>query len=201
MSIIRGLGRTLFASYFVVKGTNSALKPDTFVEDAEPVADKLLPLVQRSLPASVSSHIPEDTRSLVRLAGATQAVGGLLMATGLGRRAGAALVAVSMVPHVIASVPEKTLPKEDRAAARSVLLRNVALFGGALMASRDTAGQPSLAWRLAQHRKALGETAEEAGSEIRRKAEDGRRRVAKARKKAVKAQKKAQKKVRDQIGD
>ncbi|QCV94879.1 DoxX family membrane protein [Acidipropionibacterium acidipropionici] len=194
MSIIRGLGRTLFASYFVVKGTNAALKPDTFVEDAEPVADKLLPLVQRSLPASVSSHIPEDTRSLVRLAGAVQAVGGVAMGTGLGRRAGAALVAASMVPHVVASIPEKTLPKEDRAGARSVLLRNVALLGGALMASRDTAGQPSIAWRLAQRRKALGESAENTGKQIRRKAEDGRRSIAKA-------QKKAEKKVRDQIGD
>ncbi len=194
MSIIRGLGRTLFASYFVVKGTNAALKPDTFVEDAEPVADKLLPLVQRSLPASVSSHIPEDTRSLVRLAGAVQAVGGVAMGTGLGRRAGAALVAASMVPHVVASIPEKTLPKEDRAGARSVLLRNVALLGGALMASRDTAGQPSIAWRLAQRRKALGESAEDTGKQIRRKAEDGRRSIAKA-------QKKAEKKVRDQIGD
>ncbi|AMS04351.1 DoxX family membrane protein [Acidipropionibacterium acidipropionici] len=194
MSIIRGLGRTLFASYFVVKGTNAALKPDTFVEDAEPVADKLLPLVQRSLPASVSSHIPEDTRSLVRLAGAVQAVGGVAMGTGLGRRAGAALVAASMVPHVVASFPEKTLPKEDRAGARSVLLRNVALLGGALMASRDTAGQPSIAWRLAQRRKALGESAENTGKQIRRKAKDGRRSIAKA-------QKKAEKKVRDQIGD
>lgn len=194
MSIIRGLGRTLFASYFVVKGTNAALKPDTFVEDAEPVADKLLPLVQRSLPASVSSHIPEDTRSLVRLAGAVQAVGGVAMGTGLGRRAGAALVAASMVPHVIASIPEKTLPKEDRAGARSVLLRNVALFGGALMASRDTAGRPSIGWRLAQRRRALGESAEDTGKQIRRKAEDGRRSIAKA-------QKRAEKKVRDQIGD
>ncbi|AXE38662.1 DoxX family protein [Acidipropionibacterium virtanenii] len=194
MSIIRGLGRTLFASYFVVKGTNSALKPDAFVEDAEPVADKLLPLVRRSLPASVGSHIPEDTRSLVRLAGAVQAVGGLAMGTGLGRRPGAALVAASMVPHVIASIPEKTLPKEDRVAARSVLLRNVALLGGALMASRDTAGRPGLGWRLAQRRKALGESAEEAGNQIRRKAGKGRRSVAKA-------QKKVEKKVRDQIGD
>ena len=75
-----------------------------------------------------------------------------------------------MVPHVVASIPEKTLPKEDRAGARSVLLRNVALLGGALMASRDTAGQPSIAWRLAQRRKALGESAENTGKQIRRKA-------------------------------
>ncbi|MEA5643634.1 MAG: DoxX family protein, partial [Cutibacterium granulosum] len=28
MSIIRGLGRVLFSSYFIVKGSNAALKPN-----------------------------------------------------------------------------------------------------------------------------------------------------------------------------
>ena len=142
MSIIRGLGRTMFASYFIVKGTNSAMKPDSFVEDAAPVVDRLLPVVQHALPASISAHIPEDTKTLVRATGAAQAFGGLGMATGLARRAGAGVVAATMVPHVLASIPDKTSPKDERTAARSVLLRNVALLGGAMMASRDTAGHP-----------------------------------------------------------
>lgn len=194
MSIIRGLGRTLFASYFVVKGANSALKPDAYVDDAEPVADKIVPLLERTLPASVSSRIPEDTRTLVRITGAAQAVGGLSMATGVGRRAGAGLVALSMIPHVVASVPDRTLPKEDRAPARSVLLRNVALLGAAMMASRDTAGAPSLAWRAGQRRKEVGDDAQDLSRRARRKAR-------KSQKKLAKAQKSAQKKVRDQIGD
>ena len=54
----------MFASYFIVKGTNSAMKPDSFVEDAAPVVDRLLPVVQHALPASISAHIPEDTKTL-----------------------------------------------------------------------------------------------------------------------------------------
>ena len=87
MSIIRGLGRVLFSSYFIVKGSNAALKPNDFVEEAEPVADKLVPMLQRTLP-SVGGYIPDDTRALVRATGAAQAAGGLAMATGLGRRLG-----------------------------------------------------------------------------------------------------------------
>ena len=95
MSIIRGLGRVLFSSYFIVKGSNAALKPNDFVEEAEPVADKLVPMLQRTLP-SVGGYIPDDTRTLVRATGAAQAAGGLAMATGLGRRLGASVVAATM---------------------------------------------------------------------------------------------------------
>jgi len=193
MSIIRGLGRTLFASYFIVNGPNSALKPDSFVADAEPVADRLLPLLQRSLPAAVSSKLPEDTKSLVRLTGAAQLVGGVGMATGLLRRVGAASVALTMVPHVLASLPDKTLPKQDRAAQRRVLLRNVALLGAAMMASRDTAGHPSLGWRAEQRRQAIADDARDLGGKASKKAQ-------KAQKKLQKKATKASKEVRKQIG-
>lgn len=195
MSIIRGLGRTLFASYFVVKGTNAAMKPDTFVEDAEPVADRLVPLLQRTLPSSIGSYLPEDTKTLVRLTGAAQAVGGVAMATGLGRRGGAALVATTMVPHVLASIPDKTLPKSERVRARSILLRNVALLGAALMASVDTAGRPSLAWRAADAQRRLAAAAQDQRAAIASTSSDvtraARKKVAKAQKQAAKAARKA----------
>ena len=204
MSIIRGLGRTMFASYFIVKGTNSAMKPESFVEDAEPVADRLLPLMQRALPASVGAYIPEDTKTLVRITGAAQAFGGLGMATGLARRVGA----TTMVPHVLASIPDKSLPRDERAAARSVLLRNVALLGGAMMASRDTAGRPSLAWRAgdtqrrvssaaSDQRKAISSSFDDLSKSARKKLEKAQKEAAKAQKKAEKKAKKAQKKIAD----
>ena len=208
MSIIRGLGRTMFASYFIVKGTNSAMKPESCVEDAEPVADRLLPLMQRALPASVGAYIPEDTKTLVRITGAAQAFGGLGMATGLARRVGAGVVATTMVPHVLASIPDKSLPRDERAAARSVLLRNVALLGGAMMASRDTAGRPSLAWRAgdtqrrvssaaSDQRKAISSSFDDLSKSARKKLEKTQREAAKAQKKAEKKAKKAQKKIAD----
>ncbi|MSS45396.1 DoxX family protein [Cutibacterium sp. WCA-380-WT-3A] len=206
MSIIRGLGRTMFASYFIVKGTNSAMKPDSFVEDAEPVADRLLPLVQRALPASVGAYIPEDTKTLVRATGAAQVLGGLGMATGLARRVGAGIVAATMVPHTLASIPDKSLPKDERAAARSVLLRNIALLGGAMMASVDTAGRPSLAWRAADtqrrvssaagdQRKAITASFDDVSTSARKKLKKAHKEAAKSQKKARKKAKKAQKKI------
>lgn len=208
MSIIRGLGRTLFASYFVVKGTNAAMKPDAFVEDAEPVADRLVPLVQRALPASVGSYVPEDTKTLVRLTGGLQALGGFGMATCLFRRGGAGIVALTMVPHVLASVPDKTLPKDERTKARSQLLRNVSMLGAAMMAARDTAGKPSLAWRAADaqrrvssavsdQRKSMSSAASDLSKSAQKKLDKAQKKFEKAQKKAAKKASKTRKKISD----
>ena len=151
---------------------------------------------------------PEDTKTLVRATGAAQAFGGLGMATGLARRAGAGVVAATMVPHVLASIPDKTSPKDERTAARSVLLRNVALLGGAMMASRDTAGHPSLAWRAADtqrrvssaasgQRKAITSSVDGLSKSARKKLKKAQKKAAKTQKKAQKKAKKAQKKIAD----
>ena len=113
-----------------------------------------------------------------------------------------------MVPHVLASIPDKSLPRDERAAARSVLLRNVALLGGAMMASRDTAGRPSLAWRAgdtqrrvssaaSDQRKAISSSFDDLSKSARKKLEKTQREAAKAQKKAEKKAKKAQKKIAD----
>ncbi len=140
----------MLASFFVVTGAKTLAKPDDLVQSAEPVAERLVPLAQRVVPASVSSYIPTDTRTLVRATGAAQLIGGIGLATGLGRRPGSALLAASMVPHVMASMPKRDMTPVQKSHARSILLRNVALLGAALIASQDTQGRPSLGYRAKQ---------------------------------------------------
>ncbi len=152
MSLLRFAGRTMLASFFVVQGAKAVVNPEPLVADAEPIARSVVPLVQKVAPPSVAGYIPEDTKTLVRVSGAAQVVGGLMLATGIGRRLGAGVLGLSMVPHVIAARPRKATSIEDRDAAKSQLLRNVALLGGAILASQDTQGKPSLAW-LASDRK------------------------------------------------
>lgn len=159
MNLTRAAGRTMLASFFVVNGAKAAAKPDALVADAEPIARKAVPLAQRVAPPSVANYIPEDTKTLVRATGVAQVLGGLGLATGLGRRAGATLLSASMVPHVLASRPAKGASTEEKTAARSVMLRNVALLGAALIASQDTQGKPSLAWRADHQAKAISKEA------------------------------------------
>jgi uncharacterized membrane protein YphA (DoxX/SURF4 family) len=165
MSLLRFAGRTMLASFFVVQGAKAVVNPEPLVEDADPLARAFVPLAQKVAPAAMAGYLPEDTKTLVRVTGAAQVVGGLMLATGLGRRLGAAVLGLSMVPHVIASRPTRSSTAEEREIARSQLLRNVALLGGAIVASLDTQGRPSLAWLADDRRQRL---AGEAGRTAKR---------------------------------
>lgn len=169
MNLVRTAGRTLLAGFFVVNGFKAVRDPAAFAPSAAPLARAFVPLAQRHLPPAVNAWIPEDTQGLVRLNGALSMAGGLGLATGIGRRIAAGIAAASMLPHVLASNPARAVPAE-KAAARSLLVRNLALFGAALMASQDTQGNPSIAWRANDQRLRLAREADKAQAELGREA-------------------------------
>lgn len=141
MSLLRFAARTMLASFFVVNGVKALRDPEPLVAATEPIARTALPLAEKSLPPQVAAYLPEDAKGLVRLSGVAQIVGGISLATGIGRRLGAAALAVSMLPQLLASNPFKAEP-EDRSAAREQFLRNLALTGGVLLASGRHRGPP-----------------------------------------------------------
>jgi uncharacterized membrane protein YphA (DoxX/SURF4 family) len=148
MTLLRAGARTMLASYFIVNGVKAVRNPDPLVPAAEPVADRVVPLVKKYAPQQVATIVPEDTASLVRANGAAQVLGGLALASGKGRRLGALLLAGSLVPSTLAKHPfwTRTDP-EERALDRSQFLKNVSLLGSVLLAAGDTEGRPSLAYR------------------------------------------------------
>src|SRR6266516_4066488 len=93
MTVVRALARPLLSSIFIVQGMNSIRNPEPLVPKAQPVTDRLVPLVKKVAPAQVGDRIPETTANLVRLHGAVQVVSGLALATGKGRRLGGLLLA------------------------------------------------------------------------------------------------------------
>jgi len=149
----------MLASFFIVNGAKAAAKPASLVADAEPVARKIVPLAQRLAPASVASYVPEDTETLVRLSGVAQVLGGLGLATGIGRRPSSAILAASMIPHLMASLAGAGATPADKEHARSILLRNVALLGGVIIAARDTEGRPGLGWQASHQAERLSSSA------------------------------------------
>ena len=169
MNLVRGIGRLLLGGYFIVQGAKAVKDPAQFAHAAEPIARRIVPLAQRTLPPEASAYVPEDPDTLVRLNGAAAVLGGLGMATGIGRRGAGYLAAASLVPHVMASNPQGA-SEEERKTLRSQLLRNLALLGAALVVSQDTAGQPSLLWRADDTRKRLAREAERAQRAVTREA-------------------------------
>lgn len=169
MNLLRAAARTMLASYFIVNGVKALREPEPLVEAAEPIAKRFVPLVQKAAPTEVAGYIPDDTRTLVQINGALQIVGGLSLATGLGRRFGSGLLALSMIPHVLASNPLKA--GADKAAAQSQLVKNIALLGGVVLAAQDTEGRPGLVWRAGHEAERLGRGAARTKDQIARDAQ------------------------------
>ena len=155
MTVVRALARPLLSVLFVVQGANQLRNPEPLVPKAQPVTDRLVPLVKRVTPQQVGDRIPDTTANLVRLNGAAQVVGGLALASGKGRRLGAAVLAASLVPTTLAGHSfwlEKD--KQVKQTQRIQFMKNLGLMGGLLLAVVDTEGQPGLVWRASHGAKA-----------------------------------------------
>lgn len=171
MTLLRAAARTMLASHFIASGVKAVRDPTPLVPAAEPVADKIVPLVKQYAPNQIAGYIPEDTKTLVRVNGAAQVVGGLALATGRGRRLGSLLLAGSLIPTTIARHPfwSETDP-ELKAQARSHFLKNVSILGGVLLSAGDTEGKPSLAWRAQAGGHAIAKSTSKATDRLAKKA-------------------------------
>src|SRR4029453_139604 len=105
MNLLRAIPRTLLASYFVAAGIKAIRDPESLAPAAEPLVDRVVPLVKEYTPEQVSGYVPENTVTLVRLNGIAQVVGGAALATGRGRRLGALLLPGSLAPIPLSKTP------------------------------------------------------------------------------------------------
>lgn len=135
----------MLGALFVSSGVQAAARPDRLAPMAKPVTDLVAPWLRR-----LDSRLPADERTLVRVNGTVQAVGGLLMVTRWHRPA-AALLAGSMVPTTLAG--HRFWAESDpgtRRRERIQLGKNLSILGGLLLAAMDTEGRPGLRHRLTQ---------------------------------------------------
>jgi uncharacterized membrane protein YphA (DoxX/SURF4 family) len=167
MTLLRAVARTMLASYFVSAGIKAIRDPESLVPAAEPLVDRVVPLVKDYAPEPVAGYVPENTTTLVRINGIAQVVGGAALATGKGRRLGAWLLAGSIIPSTIAKHPFWTVQDPDaRAQDRNHFLKNVSLLGGVLLAAQDTEGKPSLTWRAQKGGQMLAKDARKASKKL-----------------------------------
>ncbi|MFJ4616921.1 DoxX family membrane protein [Streptomyces sp. NPDC088812] len=139
MSLLRLLGRPLLASMFVSGGLHSLRAPGQLAPAAESV---VRPVTERV------AALPDRTEDVVRLNGAAQVAAGLLLATGRVPRVAALALAATLVPTTLAAHRFWEIEDADeRAQQRIHFLKNASMLGGLMIASADTAGHPSLAWR------------------------------------------------------
>ena len=139
MTVLRAAARPMLASIFVIQGFDTMLHPERAAPRADPVVRPL---------AELLPGVAGQTEDAVRLNGVVQFTAGSLLALGIAPRLSALAIAATLVPTTVAG--HRFWEVEDdkeRAQQRIHFLKNLAIFGGLLIAAADTAGRPSLAWR------------------------------------------------------
>jgi putative oxidoreductase len=166
MAISRLFARPMLASMFIVGGIDSVRNAGQKADAAEPVTQKLAPLLQRVVP-----QLPSDPATLVRINGVAQIAAGLGLASGRAPRLSAAVLAATLVPTTAAGHRfwEKSDPGE-RAQQRVHFFKNVSMLGGLIIASGDTEGQPGLLWRTRRVAKDARREAKHLARSARREA-------------------------------
>ncbi|MEJ7706925.1 MAG: DoxX family protein [Nocardioidaceae bacterium] len=145
MPLVRMLARPMLSSMFVTGGINTLKNADHATTRAQPVTDRLQPLVDK---AASALPVSLDNKQLVQANALIQIVGGAMLATGRAPRLSALALAASLVPTTFAGHRfwEET-DTQQRANQRVHFLKNVSIAGGLALAAVDTEGKPSLAWR------------------------------------------------------
>jgi uncharacterized membrane protein YphA (DoxX/SURF4 family) len=143
MTLVRLAARPLLASMFVVGGLDSLRTAPAKAGAAEPVTERLVPLLQKVVP-----QLPDDPTTLVRLNGAAQVVAGLALATGRMPRTSSAVLAATLIPTTAAGHRfwEEKDPAKKKA-QRVQFFKNASMMGGLMLAAVDTEGKPGVAWR------------------------------------------------------
>jgi uncharacterized membrane protein YphA (DoxX/SURF4 family) len=106
-----------------------------------------------------------DQRQLVLLNGVVHVVGGAMLATGKLPRLAALALAATLVPTTIGG--HRFWEESDPTARQNQQIhffKNVSMMGGLLLASLDTEGRPSLAWRAKRGARHARETVSEQAS-------------------------------------
>jgi putative oxidoreductase len=132
----------MLGAIFVVSGAKVLIDPDSKVDAAKRVTDRVTPVFEKTDP-----RLPTDPRTLVRLKAGADIVAGLLLATGHLTRPAAAVLAGGLVPTTVAGHPFWTMKQPERGQHEVQFLKNLGLLGGLLLAAADTAGQPGLRYR------------------------------------------------------
>ncbi|WP_099225381.1 DoxX family protein [Mycobacterium persicum] len=141
--LIRRIARPMLSAAFIGRGVESLLNPKPAAEAAQPTVSGL-----RTLPDPVGSSIPSNAETFAQINAAVQIGGGVLLATGRLPRFASAALALTVIPgnlgaHMFWSEPDPAV----KAQKRREFLTDLSLLGGLIIASADTAGKPSLAWR------------------------------------------------------
>lgn len=149
MTVLNKLARPMLAAPFAASGLDAALKPKGHREPAR----KLYALVERyGLTEKLGLSEPSDaTLDLItRASGVVVVAAGASLARSRAPRSAALVLGLTQIPVALANNPVWESRGELRNKHIGGLLTSAGLIGGALIASTDRSGKPSVGWRVSK---------------------------------------------------
>lgn len=193
MSLVRRIARPLLASPFIVKGVDTFLSPGDEIEAHPDLSARL----DRTLDENGS---PVDARTLLKICGGVAAGAGVLFALNKAPRLSALLLLGTTTVGYAQLRPIWRLEGHERVDAVKDLLVQGGLIGGMLLATVDTDGKPSLAWRaerlVAKGRKKAEKAQNQAGRALEKGGKNASKKAQDASKKAQASRKQARRRAR-----
>lgn len=142
--MIRKIARPMLASVFIIDGVQSVMNPAASKESAE----KVLKELRAATPRQYRAFLPKDPETAAQIVGGVKAGAGSLFALGKAPRTAAALLTATSVGSLVGrNAFWETDDADEKSRRRAGALTDLALTGGVLLASVDTAGKPDMKWR------------------------------------------------------
>lgn len=149
MTVLNKLARPMLAAPFIAAGADALLRPHNHREAAAKVSG-LLDKVGLAGKTGLSKLSPENTDLLTRASGLLFVGAGAALAKGTAPRSAALLLGLAQAPIALANNPFWEHSGEERRKDVQGLLGATGLVGGALIASTDRSGKPSIGWRVSK---------------------------------------------------
>ncbi|MEH0146689.1 DoxX family membrane protein [Corynebacterium sp. Q4381] len=142
--MIRKIARPMLASVFIIDGVQTVLNPASAKESA----DSVLKQLRAATPRQYRAFLPKDPETAAQIAGGVKAGAASLFALGKAPRTAAALLTATSAASLVGrNAFWETSDADEKARRKAGALTDLALTGGVLLASVDTAGKPDMKWR------------------------------------------------------
>jgi uncharacterized membrane protein YphA (DoxX/SURF4 family) len=154
------VARPLLASIFIYSGIGTLRAAGEHAKVVGPFIEEVFDKGSGVIPASV----PRDPVTLVRIDAAVKVGAGLALATNKAPRLASLLLLGGIVPATLAAHRFWGIKDPAERQQQTIqFLKNTSLAGALLLASADTSGKPSVAWRTRRAAKKAGKVAKKAG--------------------------------------
>jgi putative oxidoreductase len=155
--ILRRVARPLLASVFIYGGIGALRAAEDHAKAVGPFLEDAFDKGAGVIPAS----IPRDPVTLVKIDAVVKVGAGLALATNKAPRLASLLLLGSLAPTTLALHRFWDIKDPaERQQEKIQFVKNTSLAGALLLATADTGGKPSIAWRTRRAAKKAGKRAE-----------------------------------------